>query len=538
MKRLFKSMGMALILICLAALLAACGGGGGGGSAGSSPATASGTGSVAVLITDGPSVDMDALWLTITKVSLIPADDGKEVVIYDDQTPDRVNVLAYKTEDEPFFLTLKNEVPAGSYSKIRLEIENIEIEGGPCADKRIKLPSGKIDLNPRGGFHVDEGETIAIQLDFDANKWINLHEAGNSGKCILRPVIFVDIHALGQKERCPKIVKGAIEAIGESKILLKPEGNRGTVWVILDETTVVIDATGAVGDKSDLNAGDTVFVRGRLTSEGLLASLVVEGDLLKVSGTAHGVVQGNVFPFTPDPGEEVIGNTSVQVSGGTLVLLDCNTEGSINDIGDGTRATVVGKLDLQNGLLIAVAVLIESTEVVGELTDIIGPTSSVSPAYQFVITTPGGSETIVVSDGTPISLIGNGALTIPDLQKLSTVCGVHPKVRVFVDSSIPDPKTALSVRVYPEELTGIVRSIALDTRIIELDVGGSVEKIQVADEAKIIKSAQDSLDLAMENIAEHIGENISVTVFGIPTCTEDAQDPDFVAHAVVWNGSL
>jgi hypothetical protein len=531
-------MGMALNLISLAALLAACGGGGGGSSAGSSPATATGTGSVAVLITDGPSVDMNALLLTITKVSLIPASDDREVVIYEDQLSDRVNVLAYKTEDEPFFLTLKNEVPAGTYSKIRLEIENIEIQGGPCADKNIKLPSGKIDLNPRGGFHVDEGETIAIQLDFDANKWINLHEAGNSGKCILRPVIFVDIHTLGQKERCPKIVKGTIEATGASKFLLKPVGNRGTVWVVLDETTVVIDATGAVGDESDLNAGDTVFVRGRLTSDGLLASLVVEGDLLKISGTSNGVVQNNVFPFTPDSGEELIGTASVQVSDGTLVLLDCNTEGSVNDIGDGMRATVVGKLDLDKGLFVAVAVLVESIEVVGELTDITGPTSSAPPAYQFVVTAPGGPETIVVPDGTTISLMGNGSLTIPELQKLVTVCGVHPNVRVFVDSSVPNPKTALNVLVYPEELTGIVRSVALNARIIELDVAGSVKKIKVAEGAKIIKSAEDSMDLDLSNIAERIAENIFVTVFGIPTCTEDTEDPDFVANAVVWNESL
>jgi hypothetical protein len=103
---------------------------------------------------------VDELKLTISKITLIPAGNETEVVIYQDETSEPINVLNYKSKEEPYFLTLKEEVPAGYYAKIRLEIENIEVVGGPCEDKYIKLPSGKIDLNPRGGFYVNEGESM------------------------------------------------------------------------------------------------------------------------------------------------------------------------------------------------------------------------------------------------------------------------------------------------------------------------------------------------------------------------------------------
>ena len=538
-KRLFKSIGMALCLMCLGSLIAACGGGGGGSSS-DSTAAPSGTGSVAVLVTDGPSAEVEALILTINKISLIPAGNGEAVVIYDDPQPDTINVLNYKSKEEPYFLTLKNEVPAGHYTKIRLEIENIAVEGGPCADQNIKLPSGKIDLNPRGGFYVNEGESIAIQLDFDANKWFNLHEAGNSGKCILRPVIFVDIATIGLQQRCPKIIKGTIEAIdrsedGNTRFQLKPAGHRGTLWVIVDDGTVIIDENGASANESILQKNDTVHVRGRLTRDGILASLVVEGDVLKVHGTSNGAVQnddaGLFFPFTLDSGEELIGTFKVRVSEDTLVLLDCNTPGSLENIGEHTQATVIAKFSAEKGLM-AAAILIETAEVKGELTEINDPQSP-ETSYQFVIQKGDGtSETIGVPPNTPIHLVGDGPLQIADLKQLVNTCEVYPSVRVLLDTATPDTQTALQVLVYPEEITGTVFSVDTTDSIIVLTVAGVNKKIKVDGSAKIYKSGEDSQDLLLEDIAE--GD--TVTVFGIPACTADPEDADFIAYAVVLNG--
>ena len=113
----------------------------------------------------------------MTKVSLIPAPGNAagQVVIFQSPTPSghKVDLLAYRDED--FLLGIRGDVPAGRYEKIRLEVANVEAVGGPCDLELIKLPSGKIDLYPRGGFEVRSGESLAIRLDMDANKSINLH---------------------------------------------------------------------------------------------------------------------------------------------------------------------------------------------------------------------------------------------------------------------------------------------------------------------------------------------------------------------------
>ena len=526
----FKSIWIAVGLMCLASLIAACSGG--GGSSSGSPAAPSGTGSVAVLITDGPSVVVDELKLTISKITLIPARNETEVVIYQDETSEPINVLNYKSKEEPYFLTLKEEVPAGYYAKIRLEIENIEVVGGPCEDKYIKLPSGKIDLNPRGGFYVNEGESIAIQLDFDANKWFNLHQAGNSGKCILRPVIFVDIDTLGLQQRCPKIIKGSIEKVDSStKFLIKLAGNRGSVWVFVDADTVIVNEKGEVTpDTSILEPGDTVYVRGRLTQEGILASLVVEGDVLKVDGTAGDDATDGSFQLIPDPGEALIDPTNVLVSGDTLILLDCNTTGSVDNIVQGTKATVIGKLSAEG--LIAVAILIEPAEITGTLTEIIDPQGA-ETSYQFIILKGGGAtETIVVPADTPIHLVGDGPLQISDLKQLVNTCQVYPEVRILLDTATPDEKIALKMLVYPEELTGTVVSVEKANGIIVLNVAGVDKKIKVDESAKIFESDEDCEILFLKDIKK--GDDL--TVFGIPTCTSDPSDPDFIAYTVVLDG--
>ena len=195
-------------------VLGGCGGDGGSGGGSSSTA---GSGTVALFLADGPEDDYDSIFITVCKVSLIPPENNpnrSEVVIFESDECFRVDLLELQNED--LLLTVKKRIPAGFYEKIRLEIDDIRAEGeGPCAsnDKYFKLPSGKIDLNPRGGIFVKSGQTLAIRLDIDANKSINLHEAGNSGKCIFRPVVFVDIETIKTPRRCPRILVGDIEAI-------------------------------------------------------------------------------------------------------------------------------------------------------------------------------------------------------------------------------------------------------------------------------------------------------------------------------------
>ena len=59
-----------LIAMPITLLLVSCGGGGSGGS--QSTAGSSVSGSVALLLADGPADDYDQIFITITEVSLIP----------------------------------------------------------------------------------------------------------------------------------------------------------------------------------------------------------------------------------------------------------------------------------------------------------------------------------------------------------------------------------------------------------------------------------------------------------------------------------
>ena len=105
------------------------------------------------------------------------------------------------------------DVPAGLYAKIRLEVEDVRgvtvQPDGSTKETPFKLSSGKIDLNPRGQFYVEANTTIAITLDIDCDK--SIHISGNHIN--FRPVVFVDIESAAQLERCPRFLHGTISAL-------------------------------------------------------------------------------------------------------------------------------------------------------------------------------------------------------------------------------------------------------------------------------------------------------------------------------------
>lgn len=118
------------LLMCF--IFAGCGGGGGGSGAGdligggSGGGSGSGTGSVAFLVRDMPVDDIDALIVTIERAELRGGDDGP-VVLFEGSR--RVNLLEFR--DEEFLLSLSDDIPIGTYSKIRLQVSDPEIEPNP-----------------------------------------------------------------------------------------------------------------------------------------------------------------------------------------------------------------------------------------------------------------------------------------------------------------------------------------------------------------------------------------------------------------------
>lgn len=508
-----------VILFGLASILATSGGGGGGSntSGGNSGGTSGGTGSVAVLVGDGPADDYEHIYVFITKASLIPASGTNvgPIVIFQSSSPagHKVDLLAYRDED--FLLGIKNNVPAGRYEKIRLEVASIEAEGGPCELEMIKLPSGKIDLNPRGGFEVRSGESLTIRLDMDANKSINLHPAGKSGKCIFRPVVFVDIKPGTVLQRCPANVTGTItDLIDRAQngttdgFVLDLTGARGLLTVWLEADAPVFDADGRPATPKVIAKGQQAWARGRLDPQGRFrARVAVVGQVLTVDGVAQGPVQtpADTFPFLPDAGQALVGQTNVQLfQDQSLVFRGCDAEVGWAAIAHDVPARVFGKFSTLEPELCAAVVLLRQIEISGEVVSF-SDSSSPEGRYLSIRTSAGDVKVVFVPKDTPIFLEGDGRVP------LDLVCA-GTSVRTLLDPDVLLP-TATDVTVLANLLEGIVTGISVGNTLRVLPDGQTAEiYVHVRDGATIIDQQDD--DYKLLNFGD-IKLNNQLKVFGL-----------------------
>jgi len=502
------------LLVPMALLLLSCGGGGGSSSTGSSSTGVTGTSSVSVLLADGPAAAYDQILITITEVSLIPEGrGGQPVVIFQNSQGVQVNLLDLRDED--FLLAVRKDVTAGTYAKIRLEISDIEARGkqganAPCDGQNIKLPSGRIDLNPQHPFRVIPGGALAIRLDMDANKSLSLHEAGKSGKCIFRPVVFVDIEEVAAVARCPKILSGTIfkllrndantQTVG---FILTLADNRGDLEVDLSSETNIFDENGEFVDASALEVGQDVKVRGKFSRSGNLdASLVVIGNVFDVSGQVDGPVDSttDLFPLTPFASQALVGQHEFKVANDTLILLECDTEVGPDSIQAGMTARVfykevsVGGGDERR----AVAIFLKPREVTGQITAINGNVVTIQPDT-------GSAVKVFVPTNTPAYLEGDGVLT-------SDYLCLGREVRVVLDPDKPLQPAATAVYVEADHLVGTVT--APDQTSRTLMVAG--EPVTVQPGATIIdkRTSEDKLVTF-----DAITTNSTVECFGLVPCS-------------------
>jgi len=181
------------LLFLLAGLLTACGGGGGSSS---STTTASKTGSVGVMLTDLPADPslFTSINATIERVELIGGDGGRVALF--EGPPETVDLLRLRNEAVPF--TFRDDVPVGTYCKVRLTLTNPNgLELVLAADGSSyfpKLPgNGKLDLLARDCFTVAPGASVTLQLDMDAGKSIHIVQTGSKTDYNFRPVVFIDV---------------------------------------------------------------------------------------------------------------------------------------------------------------------------------------------------------------------------------------------------------------------------------------------------------------------------------------------------------
>ena len=177
-------------------------------------------GELSIYLTDAPG-DVKAAFVTISRVELLgdraDAEGGGEAVVTLTEEAWTGDLL--ELQNDISLLVDAADVPAGTWRQIRLVIPEgcIEVETGIdaetgdtltavyssdsefdlCGDASgdLHMPSFnasglKIQL-PGGGLDFAGGADAAFLLDFDVSQSFG-HEAGNSGKWVLTPVIKID----------------------------------------------------------------------------------------------------------------------------------------------------------------------------------------------------------------------------------------------------------------------------------------------------------------------------------------------------------
>lgn len=285
------------MLLLTALTLAACGGGGGSASVSASSTPAAGNATVSVLITDAPSSQWDQAIATITSVALI-GNSGQVTLFSGSRTVDLL-----KLRDFSELFAVSDQVPAGSYSKIRLHLSDLVLNdldssGNVSSSVHPQLVgNGKIDLNPRGPFTLKGGDVIFVELDFDMDKAFKLTTTGN-GKLILRPVIFVNIRTAALDGRLTRI-HGEITDIDDEDGALRLCQSRFASGASDDDDDHEDDGD---HDHGDFDAGHCVTVR--TDNDGITGIFDTDGLPQAFSGLAVGeeaTVVGRLRPLDPAP---------------------------------------------------------------------------------------------------------------------------------------------------------------------------------------------------------------------------------------------
>ena len=274
-------------------LLAACGGGGSDTSPepDDTQTTEPNTGTVGLLFTDMPTDMFDSIVLTVSEASLIGGDDSHHVLFASDPGEEHhIDLLDLTNYSEPVVF---GEVMVGNYTKVRLQIDSIELfpkEGESFFIE--KLPAnGKVDLLHPDGFDVLPGRTLMIQIDVDANKSIKITGAGKSGKVNFRPVVRVEVYDSGMPHKLARLegaVSGDPDATASTFVLCSIDAPDYCVDVATDGTTSFFNDEGLGTDFGNLANGNMVVVIGEYGTDPIvLNAIVVEngGNAEQLTGT-------------------------------------------------------------------------------------------------------------------------------------------------------------------------------------------------------------------------------------------------------------
>jgi len=401
----FRRNAMAMLL-GLSLFLGACGGSGGDAA----PPT-QGTGTVALLLTDMPTDDLDEINLKVVEATLIGG-EGQQSIFSDAENPIQIDLLDLQNFSQPIAF---EDVPAGVYSKLRLRITDLVlveyVEGEADIIHTPPLPAnGKIDLLHSEGFEVLPGRTLVVELDMDANKSFHVVQTGN-GKYRMRPVVFVEFSNTGAPDKLARIDGTITEVVdgAAGRFVLCSSADADTcIDVSVTTDGCVYDVDGIPTDTTALAEGDDVVVIGRYSRMGgdiVLDAIVVEqGPADQFQGTVNSLpddngmflmIDGGGNQFTvelQDDCTQVLGPDGAIIGpSGLLVGQGIEVEG----------ITFAAETEGDPVLLRAALIIVDGDDTEELLS---GTITATIEEPSFVLATAGGDMTVVLAEGATIML--------------------------------------------------------------------------------------------------------------------------------------
>jgi hypothetical protein len=390
----------ALIMVLLVAgtvLVTACGGGGGSGSA------SSGTGTVALLFTDLPTDEFDQILVDVREIRLL-SDDNGQVTIFPDSTTDEnaskvIDLLELQTHAELFSVAA---VPVGTYNKIRLFIDSIKLiepddpddQNDDDLDTRtIKIEdlpaNGKIDLNPRGDFELEDNQTLLIELDMDANRSFQAHPTGN-GEWRFRPVVFVDVAPDGLVR-----ISGTVDATGPNLIVCQEREPADDLCVTLETDDASVFGSDGMPFAGDIADGVSITAIGFLVAGATEGELVLDARVVQVDnddepGNPFERVAGTVDsePAAANGTFTLLGESlTVQLQPETRVFDRQGVERSFAAITMGSQVDIDGVRDADDSNTLWATLVVLNTD------------AAVTPVTGTVATASGGQLTVLTDTG-------------------------------------------------------------------------------------------------------------------------------------------
>ena len=297
-----------LLTVLLAAgflVLSGCGGSGGTSISG---VFGGGSGSVAVFTGDTPLCDVVSFEVTITGITLTPANGGAPVSVLSSGqsvTVDFASLMEFST-----FLNLVT-IPAGTYSTVTLTFSNpkltiLDFSQNPPAPTTISatLPSLSVTYNINPALTVAANGTSGLQLDFNLLKSIQTDTKGLvTGNVVpvlqASPVTVTTASGLGDLEDLHGLVQ-SVSTTGSGSfsgsVVVQTVGTGGGSRTVNVSSSTVFDG---VSGLSALLVGTFVEIDAFVDSSGNIVARRVEAEGQDSASLLQAAFLGLVTSVTP-----------------------------------------------------------------------------------------------------------------------------------------------------------------------------------------------------------------------------------------------